>query len=65
MLPVRRLRDAPGGGGWWELNELGTILRSEQGGGVLRLGDEIEVRVVRVDAPRGRVELMPARTEQG
>jgi ribonuclease R len=55
MLPVRRLR-----GDWWELNEEGTILVGTRNGGTLRLGDPIEVRVGRVDAPRGRVDLLPA-----
>ncbi|GAC1434494.1 MAG: hypothetical protein NVSMB51_01800 [Solirubrobacteraceae bacterium] len=52
MLPVRRLR-----GDWWELNEAGTILHGTRGGGALRLGDELEVRAGRIDAPRGRVDL--------
>jgi ribonuclease R len=52
MLPVRRMR-----GDWWELNEEGTILRGEHTGETLRLGDPICVRVNRIDAPRGRVEL--------
>jgi ribonuclease R len=45
---------------WWELNEEGTILQGERTGATLRLGDAIEVRVVRVDAIRGRVDLEPA-----
>jgi ribonuclease R len=45
---------------WWELNEQGTILRGERSGATLRLGDPIEVRVARVDAVRGRVDLTPA-----
>jgi ribonuclease R len=55
MVPVRRL-----GGDWWELNEEGTILRGERTGETLRVGDPIRVRVDRVDAPRGRVDLLPA-----
>jgi ribonuclease R len=55
MLPVRRLR-----GDWWELNEEGTMLVGSRTGGVLRLGDPIEVRVGRIDAPRGRVDLLPS-----
>jgi ribonuclease R len=65
-----RGRTAPGGRGqaagedgrreWWELNEQGTILRGERTGATLRLGDEIEVRVARVEAIRGRVDLTPA-----
>ena len=50
FLPVRRLR------GWWELNELGTALESEDGGR-LRFGDSLEVTVDRVESPRGRVDL--------
>jgi ribonuclease R len=55
MLPVRRLR-----GDWWELNEQGTALVGARNGGTLRLGDPIEVKVGRVDAPRGRVDLLPS-----
>ena len=55
MLPVRRLR-----GDWWELNEEGTILVGSRSGGAIRLGDSVAVRVGRIDAPRGRVDLLPA-----
>jgi ribonuclease R len=54
LLPVRRL-----GGDWWELNEEGTVLHGTRSGAVLRLGDPVEVKVERVDAPRGRVDLVP------
>ena len=54
FLPVRRLRD------WWVLNEHGTALLAEGSGRALRLGDPIAVLVDRVDAPRGRVDLVPA-----
>jgi ribonuclease R len=54
LLPVRRLR-----GDWWELNEEGTILHGTRSGGVLCLGDLVTVRVERVEAPRGRVDLLP------
>jgi ribonuclease R len=54
MLPVRRLR-----GDWWELNEQGTILVGTRRGGAIRLGDPMPVRVGRIDAPRGRVDLLP------
>jgi ribonuclease R len=47
-------------GEWWELNELGTILHGQRTGAALRLGDPLEVRVERVDAARGRVDLAPA-----
>ena len=55
MLPVRRLR-----GDWWELNEEATMLVGTRSGGRLRLGDRVEVRVGRIDAPRGRVDLLPS-----
>ncbi len=45
---------------WWELSEEGTILRGERTGATLRLGDPLAVRVARVDAIRGRVDLTPA-----
>jgi ribonuclease R len=48
---------------WWELNEEGTILRGERSGATLRLGDPIVVRVERVDAARGRVDLSPGAPE--
>lgn len=54
MLPVRRLH-----GEWWELNEEATILRGTRSGGAIRIGDPVRVRVERVDAPRGRVDLVP------
>ena len=58
MLPVRLL-----GGDqreWWSLGEESTILRAERSGAAIRLGDPIAVRVVRVDAGAGRVDLAPA-----
>jgi exoribonuclease R len=45
---------------WWELNEQATMLRGERTGATLRLGDPIAVRVARVEAIRGRVDLTPA-----
>jgi ribonuclease R len=54
MLPVRRMR-----GDWWELNEQQTMLVGSRTGRTLRLGDPVTVRVGRVDAPRGRVDLYP------
>jgi ribonuclease R len=59
MLPVRRMR-----GDWWELNEEATMLVGTRSGRALRLGDEVRVRIARVDAPRGRVDLLPAEAEQ-
>ncbi|HEV3229375.1 MAG TPA: RNB domain-containing ribonuclease [Solirubrobacteraceae bacterium] len=54
MLAVRRLR-----GDWWELNEQGTIMHAVHGGTAIRLGDPVAVRVHRIEAPRGRVDLVP------
>ena len=54
LLPVRRLR-----GDWWDLNEEGTILHGSRSGERIRLGDPIDVRVERIEAPRGRVDLLP------
>ena len=61
FLPARRLRD------WYELNEEGTALIGEDSGRALRMGDPINVAVERIEAPRGRVDLMPAayRTRSG
>jgi ribonuclease R len=59
MLPVRLL-SAGEERDWWTLNEQSTILRGERSGTALRLGDPISVRVVRVDAAAGRVDLAPA-----
>jgi ribonuclease R len=59
MLPVRRMQLPAGERDWWEINEQGTILRGERTGATLRLGDQITVRVARVDTPRGRVDLLP------
>jgi ribonuclease R len=62
-----RAGGGPAGGGpreWWELNEEGTILRGERSGATLRLGDPIAVRVERVDAARGRVDLSPAAPDE-
>jgi ribonuclease R len=57
---ARQRGAAKRGGDWWELNELGTILQASPSGATLRLGDEVQVCVARVDAPRGRAELVPA-----
>jgi ribonuclease R len=55
LMPVRRMS-----GDWWELNEAGTILHGERTGATIRLGDRVRVKVDRVEAPRGRVDLVPA-----
>lgn len=49
---------------WWELNDEGTILQGQSSGAALRLGDSITVRVERIDAPRGHVDLVPVMPEQ-
>jgi ribonuclease R len=58
MLPVRRMR-----GDWWELNEQQTILTGAHSGRTIRLGDTVAVRVDGVDAPRGRVDLVPGSSD--
>jgi ribonuclease R len=55
FLPARTLR-----GEWWSLNEQGTALEGERSGKRIRLGDPVDVAVRRVEAPRGRVDLVPA-----
>ena len=55
LLPVRRLH-----GDWWELNPEATMLVGTRSGETIRLGDPVTVRVGRIDAPRGRVDLLPA-----
>jgi ribonuclease R len=54
FLPGRALESE-----WWELNEQETMLVGERTGRTLRLGDPVAVVVDRVDAPRGRVDLVP------
>ncbi|MFL5895071.1 MAG: ribonuclease R family protein [Thermoleophilaceae bacterium] len=54
FLPRRRIR-----GDRWHLSETETALVGEHTGGAMKLGDPIEVKVDRVDAPRGRVDLVP------
>jgi ribonuclease R len=56
--PARHAGDSGAGREWWELNELGTVLGSDSGR-TLRLGDRVTVRIARIEAPRGRVELAP------
>ena len=55
LVPVRRMR-----GDWWELNEEATMLLGARSGSAIRLGDPLRVRVDLIDAPRGRVDLVPA-----
>lgn len=61
MIPLRLMRSADRRtSDWWELNEQRTMLRAKRSGLVLRLGDPISVKALRVDATRGRVDLEPA-----
>ncbi|MBE2319307.1 RNB domain-containing ribonuclease [Solirubrobacter sp. CPCC 204708] len=53
LLPVRALRDD-----WWDLNEQETMLVARSGKRI-RIGDEVTVQVEKIDAPRGRVDLLP------
>ncbi len=55
LVPVRRMR-----GDWWELNEEATMLVGARSGNSIRLGDPLRVHVDLIDAPRGRVDLVPA-----
>jgi ribonuclease R len=54
FLPRRRIR-----GDRFSLNETETALVGEHSGRAMRLGDPVTVQVDRVDAPRGRVDLIP------
>jgi ribonuclease R len=54
FVPARLMR-----GEYFELNEAETALVGRASGRALRLGDPIRVRVERVDAPSGRVDLRP------
>lgn len=56
MLAVRRMR----AGGWWELNEEGTVLSGSRSQATLRLGDPVQVRVDGIEPARGRVDLVLA-----
>jgi ribonuclease R len=58
LLAVRRMR-----GDWWELNEEATMLVGTRSGRAIRLGDPVAVRVGQIDAPRGRVDLLPVDDE--
>jgi ribonuclease R len=58
LLPSRFLREER-----FDLNETETALVGRRSGRTIRLGDPITVRVDSVDAPRGRVDLVPAAVE--
>jgi ribonuclease R len=55
LLPVRLMR-----ADHFDLNETETALVGKRTGRTVRLGDPVTVRVDRVEAPRGRVDLVPA-----
>jgi ribonuclease R len=55
FVPARRLR-----GERFDLNETETAIVGRRSGRTLRLGDPVKVRVDSVEAPRGRVDLLPA-----
>ncbi len=56
FLPARRI----GGRERYELDPTETMLVGMRGGGAIRIGDPVQVTVDRVEAPRGRVDLLPS-----
>ena len=60
FLPARLI----GGNERYELDRTETMLVGVRGGNAVRLGDPVRVRVNRVEAPRGRVDLLPV-TDEG
>jgi ribonuclease R len=56
FLPARRI----GGRERYELDATETMLVGTRGGGAVRIGDPVQVTVDRVEAPRGRVDLLPS-----
>jgi len=56
FLPARRI----GGRERYELDPTETTLVGARGGGAIRIGDPATVTVDRVEAPRGRVDLLPS-----
>jgi ribonuclease R len=56
FLPARRI----GGRERYELDATETMLVGNSGGGAIRIGDPVRVGVDRVEAPRGRVDLLPS-----
>jgi len=59
LVPVRLMR-----GERFDLNETDTALVGQRSGQAIRLGDPLSVRVDKVEAPRGRVDLVPAGGDQ-
>ena len=58
FLPARRI----GGRERYELDATETMLIGSRGGAAIRIGDPVSVTVDRVNAPRGRVDLLPQET---
>ncbi len=56
FLPARRI----GGRERYELDATETMLVGGRGGGAVRIGDPVSITVDRVEAPRGRVDLLPS-----
>ncbi|HET9119902.1 MAG TPA: RNB domain-containing ribonuclease [Solirubrobacterales bacterium] len=56
FLPARRI----GGRERYELDATETMLVGSRGGDALRIGDPVSITVDRVEAPRGRVDLLPS-----
>jgi ribonuclease R len=56
FLPARRI----GGRERYELDATETMLAGARGGDAIRIGDPVRVTVDRVEAPRGRVDLLPS-----
>jgi ribonuclease R len=59
FLPARRI----GGRERYELDQTETMLIGSRGGAAIRLGDPASITVDRVDAPRARVDLLPAEAQ--
>jgi ribonuclease R len=60
LVPVRLMRSER-----FDLNESETALVGRRSGRAIRLGDPLSVRVDKVEAPRGRVDLVPAGGDDG
>jgi ribonuclease R len=56
FLPARRI----GGRERYELDASETMLVGSRGGGAIRIGDPMTITVDRIEAPRGRVDLLPS-----
>jgi ribonuclease R len=56
FLPARRI----GGRERYELDATETMLLGSRGGAAIRIGDPATITVDRVEAPRGRVDLLPS-----